>query len=83
MGNFVVVWGGLLALLICAWRFCRSLALPEGLVTMFYAVNLLQRVVIPQQRTVYYHYYPSAMFLGVAIAIAISRSRRSVSLAYA
>jgi hypothetical protein len=50
---------------------------------MFYAVNLLQRVVIPQQRTVYYHYYPSAMFLGVAIAIAISRSRRSVSLAYA
>ena len=75
MGNFVVVWGGLLALLICAWRFCRSLALPEGLVTMFYAVNLLQRVVIPQQRTVYYYYYPSAMFLGVAIAIAISRTQ--------
>ena len=75
MGNFVVVWGGLLALLICAWRFCRSLALPEGLVTMFYAVNLLQWVVIPQQRTVYYYYYPSAMFLGVAIAIAISRTQ--------
>lgn len=75
MGNFVVVWGGLLALLICAWRFCRSLALAEGLVILFYALNLLQWTVIPQQRTVYYYYYPPAMFLGVAIAIALSRAR--------
>jgi dolichyl-phosphate-mannose--protein O-mannosyl transferase len=75
MGNFVVIWGGLAALLICAWRFCRSLALAEGLVILFYALNLLQWVVIPQQRTVYYYYYPPAMFLGVAIAIALSRAR--------
>jgi dolichyl-phosphate-mannose-protein mannosyltransferase len=76
MGNFVVVWGGLLALLICAWRFCRSLALAEGLVILFYALNLVQWILIPQQRTVYYYYYPPAMFLGVAIAIALSRAQR-------
>jgi dolichyl-phosphate-mannose-protein mannosyltransferase len=75
MGNFVVVWGGFLALLICAWRFCRSRALPEGLVTLFYAVNLLQWVIIPQRRTVYYYYYGPAMFLGVAIAIALRRTQ--------
>lgn len=73
MGNFVVVWGGFLALLICAWRFCRSLGLAEGLVVLFYAVNLLQWAVIPQQRTVYYYYYPCAMLLSVAWAIAIKR----------
>lgn len=74
MGNFVVVWGGLLALAICAWKFLRSFVLAEGLVTLFYAVNLLQWVVIPQKRTVYYYYYPPAMFLGVAIAIVLSRA---------
>ncbi len=75
MGNFVVVWGGFVALLICAWRFCRSHALPEGLVTLFYVVNLLQWVIIPQRRTVYYYYYGPAMFLGVAIAIAMARTQ--------
>jgi len=73
MGNFVVVWGGLLALLVCAWRFCKSFVLAEGLVTLFYAVNLLQWVVIPQKRTVYYYYFPPAMFLGVAIALVLSK----------
>ncbi|HEX4783139.1 MAG TPA: phospholipid carrier-dependent glycosyltransferase [Candidatus Sulfotelmatobacter sp.] len=75
MGNFVVVWVGLLALLICAWRFCRLRTLPEGLVTLFYAANLLQWVIIPQRRTVYYYYYGSAMFLGVALAIVLGRTQ--------
>jgi len=78
MGNFVVVWLGFVALAVCAWRFLRSFALPEGLVTLFYAVNLLQWVLIPQKRLVYYYYYPPAMFLGVAITVVLWRmpSRR-------
>ena len=75
MGNFVVLWGGFFALLMCAWKFCKSPALPEGLIVLFYAVNLLQWVAIPQPRTVYYYYYPCAMLLGVAIAIALSRAQ--------
>jgi len=75
MGNFVVVWGGLIALLVCAWKFCKSFVLPEGLVTLFYALNLLQWVVIPQKRLVYYYYFPPAMFLGVALAIVLYRTR--------
>lgn len=74
MGNFVVVWGGLAALVLCIGRFVRGFVLPEGLVALFYAVNLLQWVVIPQNRLVYYYYYPPAMFLGVAIVIALSRA---------
>jgi dolichyl-phosphate-mannose-protein mannosyltransferase len=75
MGNFVVVWGGLLALAICAWRFLRTFALPEGLVALFYSANLLQWVLIPQKRLVYYYYFPPAMFLGVAIAIVLFRKQ--------
>lgn len=74
MGNFVVVWAGLAALVLCIWRFVRGFVLPEGLVALFYAVNLLQWVVIPQKRLVYYYYYPPAMFLGVAIVIVLSRA---------
>lgn len=73
MGNFVVVWGGLAALAICAWRFLRTFSLPEGLVTLLYSVNLLQWVLIPQKRLVYYYYFPPAMFLGVAIALVLAR----------
>jgi predicted membrane-bound dolichyl-phosphate-mannose-protein mannosyltransferase len=73
MGNFVVVWGGLLTLLLCAWRFVRTFALPEGLVTLFYSVNLVQWVLIPQKRLVYYYYFPPAMFLGIAIVIVLWR----------
>jgi hypothetical protein len=39
----------------------------------FYAVNLLQWVIIPQRLTCYYYYFPPAMFLGVAIVIVLSR----------
>ncbi len=73
MGNFVVAWLGFVALAVCAWRFLRTFALPEGLVTLFYAVNLLQWVLIPQKRLVYYYYFPPAMFLGVALTIVLWR----------
>jgi len=78
MGNFVVLWTGVFALVICAARIFRGWkdALPEGLVLMFYAVNLLQWVIIPQKLTCYYYYYPPAMFLGVAIAIVFRRANQ-------
>ena len=76
MGNFVVAWGGLVALVFCAGRFWKNAALPEGLVVLFYAVNVLQWVVIPQKRTCYYYYYPPIMFLGIAMVIAISGAEK-------
>jgi dolichyl-phosphate-mannose-protein mannosyltransferase len=74
MGNFVVVWTGAAAIAICAWQFIRSFALTEGLVSLLYATNLLQWVLIPQKRLVYYYYFPPAMFLAVAIVIVLSRA---------
>jgi dolichyl-phosphate-mannose-protein mannosyltransferase len=74
MGNFVVVWTGVAAIVVCAWRFLRSFALAEGLISLFYAANLLQWVIIPQKRLVYYYYFPPAMFLAVAIVIVLRRA---------
>ena len=77
MGNFVVVWTGVIALLLCFWRLWKNRAgsIAELMVIVLYAANILQWLIIPQKSTCYYYYYPSAMLLGVAIAIALARSR--------
>jgi dolichyl-phosphate-mannose-protein mannosyltransferase len=71
VGNPVVTWGGLAALGLCLWRFCRKMSLPEGLVILLYAANLGQWIVTPQKGLYYYYYYPCVIFLGVAIAVAL------------
>lgn len=76
MGNYVVVWGGLGALLLCMLKFLRAPALAEGMVVSLYAANVLQWVVIPQKITCYYYYYPPATFLSLAIVLACARLPR-------
>jgi dolichyl-phosphate-mannose--protein O-mannosyl transferase len=38
---------------------------------LFYAGNLLQWAVTPQQLLYYYYYFPAAMTLGILIALAL------------
>jgi dolichyl-phosphate-mannose--protein O-mannosyl transferase len=71
VGNPVIMWGGLAALLFCFRRFWKFLSVPEGLVVLLYLANLLQWAVSPVKSTCYYYYYPEAMLLGVAIALAL------------
>jgi dolichyl-phosphate-mannose-protein mannosyltransferase len=75
MGNWVVMWVGIPAFLYCAWRVWRYRldAMPEALLVSLYAVNVIQWLLIPQRVTCYYYYYPSAMLLGVAIAVALQK----------
>jgi dolichyl-phosphate-mannose-protein mannosyltransferase len=76
MGNFVVMWPGVPAILYCAWKALRDRthAFAEILVVAIYSANILQWLVIPQKSTCYYYYYPSAMVLSVAIVVAIDRA---------
>jgi|SRR6266700_2164795 len=76
MGNFVVMWAGVPAIIYCAWRLWKDRlgALPAAMVLALYSVNILQWLVIPQRVTCYYYYYPSAMLLAVAIVVALSKS---------
>jgi dolichyl-phosphate-mannose--protein O-mannosyl transferase len=77
VGNWFIMWAGLLALCVCARRFVSRL--PETLVILLYAGNLLQWAVTPQRCLYYYYYFPAAMFLGLAIPVALRQfpKRRS------
>jgi dolichyl-phosphate-mannose-protein mannosyltransferase len=71
VGNWYVMWVGLVALAYCAVRFGRNL--PETLLVALYAANMLQWIVTPQPCVFYYYYFPAAMFLGMAIPVALKR----------
>lgn len=76
LGNVVVMWGGVVAVAICCRRLLKSIALAESLVVFLFVLNLLQWVVTPRPVTFYYYYYPSAMFLGTALAVALRGTAR-------
>jgi dolichyl-phosphate-mannose-protein mannosyltransferase len=69
LGNPVVMWGGAAAIVFCLWRSWRLQGASESFVALLYASNLLQWVVTPTRVQLYYYYFPSAMFLGVALAL--------------
>jgi dolichyl-phosphate-mannose--protein O-mannosyl transferase len=78
MGNFIVMWTGIGALILCGWNLWRhrGQAVGEAMLLLLYSANILQWLIIPQKSTCYYYYYPSAMLLGVAIALVLSRTRQ-------
>lgn len=78
LGNPVIMWGGLVALVYCFQRFWKLFVAAEGLVVLLYAANLLQWAVTPAKCTFYYYYYPAAMFLGVAIALTLQSLPRRI-----
>jgi len=73
MGNPVVMFGGFASMLFCLWRSWKSFGVSEALVVALYAANLLQWAVTPSGAAHYYYYSPAAMFLGVALGIAVHR----------
>jgi dolichyl-phosphate-mannose-protein mannosyltransferase len=78
LGNPVVMWSGLLAILYCVWRLRKSFGAAEGFVTILYAANVLQWAVTPQNGILYYYYYPSAMILCVALAVGLRNAPERV-----
>lgn len=71
VGNPVVAWGGLAAMVVCVWRFWKAVTFQEGLMFLLFAANYLQWAVTPEKGIFYYYYYPSVMILGVTIAVAM------------
>lgn len=71
VGNPVVAWGGLFAMVICLRRLWKALTLQEGMVFLLFAANYLQWAITPEKGIFYYYYYPSLMILGVTIAVAL------------
>lgn len=71
VGNPVVTLGGLAALAFCLWQFWKTAGFAEGMVLLLYASNYLQWAVTPEKGLFYYYYYPCAMILCAAIAVAL------------
>jgi dolichyl-phosphate-mannose-protein mannosyltransferase len=71
VGNWVIMWSGVVAVAFCIRRVWNSL--PEAFVVLLYAGNLLQWAITPQKHLYYYYYFPAAMFVGIAIPIALHR----------
>jgi dolichyl-phosphate-mannose-protein mannosyltransferase len=69
VGNWAVMWGGLLAGALCLRRFGKSF--PHTLLVLLYVGNLLQWAVTPQRLLYYYYYFPAAMLMGITIALAL------------
>ena len=71
VGNPVVAWGGLAAMVVCLRSFWKAFSFQEGLVFLLFAANYLQWAVTPEKGLFYYYYYPSVVILGVTIAVAL------------
>jgi dolichyl-phosphate-mannose--protein O-mannosyl transferase len=71
VGNPVVAWGGLAAMVVCLRRFWKELTFQEGLVFLLFAANYLQWAVTPEKGIFYYYYYSAVMILGVTIPVAM------------
>jgi dolichyl-phosphate-mannose--protein O-mannosyl transferase len=62
------MWGGLIALLVCAWGFVRDRSREGFLILCFYLGLFGSWVLIPRKVSFYYYYYPAGMVLSLALA---------------
>ncbi len=68
LGNPLIMWTGLLALVACLWGWLECRARDAFLVFVFYAAFYFPWAVIPRKISFYYYYYPAGMTLGLALA---------------
>jgi len=70
IGNPVIMWGGLLAVLACLWAGFREKAVRPLAVALLWIASLAIYVVIPKSIGFYYYYHLSGIFLCLALAVA-------------
>lgn len=66
LGNPLIMWGGLLALLVCFWGFVRARSREGFLIFFLYCGLFGSWIVIPRKIAFYYYYYPAGMTLSLA-----------------
>jgi dolichyl-phosphate-mannose-protein mannosyltransferase len=71
VGNPVVLWGGLAAVLACYWAWVRERALRPLAVALLWTASLAIYVVIPKSLGFFYYYHLSALFLCLVLPVAL------------
>ncbi|UIJ44580.1 phospholipid carrier-dependent glycosyltransferase [Sphingomonas cannabina] len=69
IGNPVIMWGGLVAVLLLAWRWWKGSA-EAGAVALLWAASLAIWAIIPKSLGFYYYYHLSGIFICIALAAA-------------
>lgn len=75
IGNPVVMWGGLAALVACALGYVRSGDARLIVIPLVWAGSLTMFAIVPKSLGFYYYYYPASIVLCVAIAVAFDHWR--------
>jgi dolichyl-phosphate-mannose-protein mannosyltransferase len=75
IGNPAIAWGGLGAVAACWWGWTRTGSSRVLAPACLWAAGLLQFAAIPKSLGFYYYYYPSGIFLSVALAVAFDHWR--------
>ncbi len=73
LGNPLIMWGGLWAILMCLWGWIEERRREAFLILFTYAVFYLSWAVVPRKVAFYYYYYPAGMTLSLALAYALMR----------
>ena len=77
LGNPAILWGGLIAVGYCLWAGWRRKAARLGGVAAIWVASLLVWAIIPKSLGFFYYYYPSTIFLCLALAAAFDDLRES------
>ncbi|MES2987005.1 MAG: glycosyltransferase family 39 protein [Pseudomonadota bacterium] len=70
IGNPVVMWGGLLAVLACYWAWFKERAIRPLAVALLWTASLAIFIVIPKSLGFYYYYHLSGIFICLTLAVA-------------
>ena len=70
IGNPLIMWGGLVAVLACYWAWFRDKAIRPLAVALLWTASLAIYIVIPKSLGFYYYYHLSGIFLCIALPVA-------------
>ncbi len=67
LGNPLIMWSGLLAILVCLRDWLRTRNRTPFLICFFYFTFYVCWILIPRKISFYYYYYPAGMMLSLAL----------------
>jgi dolichyl-phosphate-mannose-protein mannosyltransferase len=73
LGNPVIMWGGLLALMVCVWAWLAEGSRAAFLVLLWYGALYFSWSVIPLNFFYLYYYFPAATVLSLALGFVVHR----------
>ena len=68
LGNPLIMWSGMIAVLACGWDWIKQRDSTAFLIFFFYSTFYLCWAIIPRKIFFYYYYYPAGMMLSFALA---------------